>query len=325
MSSAQVTRMPSSSLRAVLSQPRGLIDSAMQPIDRFGLSCALATPFQSNFTIDHNRLADHALWCLDTGCSSLTLFGTTGEGASVSRAERDEILGTLLSAGIEPGRQLVGGVLTTSVGDAAEQIEILNDAGCQRILLAPPFYFKGVSEEGLYDWFAQLAEKVACRSLAFILYHIPSSTHVPLTVDLVGRLKAAYPDLVIGVKDSGGDPAFTEALLASHSDLLILIGDERHLAAGVRLGAKGAISGLANICPAELLPLVESGLNDSRITELVNELLKYPATSSVKALIGRRKNDALWLNVRPPLTRISDQTAQQLVSTYDRIFALPPH
>jgi 4-hydroxy-tetrahydrodipicolinate synthase len=293
----------------------------MQPIDRFGLSCALATPFNNDFTIDHGRLADHALWCLGAGCSSVTLFGTTSEGASVSLAERDEVLGTLLLAGIEPGRQLVGGVSTTSFGDAAEQIRILSDAGCQRILLAPPFYFKGVSEAGLYDWFAQLLEKVAHRSLGFILYHIPSLTQVPLTVDLISRLRAAYSDLIIGVKDSGGDPAFTEALLTSHSDLMILIGDERHLAAGVRLGAKGAISGLANICPAELLPLVESGLNDSRITELVNEVLKYPVTSSVKALIARRKNDGLWLNVRPPLTRICDQAARQLISTYDGIFA----
>lgn len=307
-----------------MNQHFGLIDSAMQPIDRFGLSCALATPFNNDLTIDHGRLADHALWCLGAGCSSVTLFGTTGEGASVSLAERNEVLGTLLLAGIEPGRQLVGGVSTTSIGDAAEQIRILKDAGCQRILLAPPFYFKEVSEEGLYGWFAQLVEKVGYNSLGLILYHIPSVTQVPLTIDLISRLKAAYSDLVVGVKDSGGDPAFTEALLASHSDRVILIGDERHLAAGVRLGAKGAISGLANICPAELLPLVESGLNDSRITELVNEVLKYPVTSSVKALIARRKNDALWLNVRPPLTRISDQAAHQLCSAYDRIFAQPP-
>ena len=185
-------------------------------------------------------------------------------------------------------------------------------------------YFKGVREEGLYEWFARVVEKVAHRPVRVILYHIPSVTQVSLTVDLIGRLKTAYPDLVMGVKDSGGDWAFTEALLASHGDLAILVGDERHLAAGVRLGAKGAISGLANICPAEVLPLAENGKDDSRIIDLVNEVLKYPVTPAVKALLALRRNDAAWLNVRPPLARISNQETNELVSAYDRIFSQEP-
>jgi 4-hydroxy-tetrahydrodipicolinate synthase len=296
----------------------------MQSSVRFGLSCALALPFKNDFTIDHGRLAAQARWCLDAGCSSVTVFGTTGEGASVSVTERGEVLGALLSAGVEPEQQLVGGVAAASIGDAVEQIRMLNDAGCQRILLAPPFYFKGVSEEGLYDWFARVGQKIAHRPLGVILYHIPSVTQVPLTVDLVGRLKTAYPDLVMGVKDSGGDWAFTEALLTNHGDLAILVGDERHLSAGVQLGAKGAISGLANICPAEVLPLAEHGKNDSRIVDLVNEIVKYPVTAAVKALLARSRNDAAWFNVRPPLARISNQDTNQLASAYDRIFSQEP-
>ena len=293
----------------------------MQFTDRFGLSCALALPFKNDFAIDHGRLAAQARWCLDAGCSSITVFGTTGEGASVSLAERGEVLGALLSAGVEPGGQLVGGVSAASIGDAVEQIRMLNDDGCRRILLAPPFYFKGVSDEGLYSWFTRVIEKVAHRSVRVILYHIPSVTQVALGVDLIGRLKSDYPDLVMGVKDSGGDWTFTGALLARHADLAILVGDERHLAAGVRLGAKGAISGLANVCPAQLLALVEEGRNDSRIGELVNEVLKYPVTPAVKALVARRRNDEGWHNVRPPLTRISEPDARELDSAYRRIFS----
>jgi 4-hydroxy-tetrahydrodipicolinate synthase len=296
----------------------------MQSTDRFGLSCALSLPFKNDLAIDHGRLAAQAHWCLDAGCSSVTVFGTTGEGASVSLTERGEVLDVLLSAGVEPDRQLVGGVSATSIGDAVEQIRILNDAGCRRILLAPPFYFKGVSDEGLYNWFARVGEKVAHRRLSVILYHIPSVTQVSLAIDLIGRLKTAYPDLVLGVKDSGGDWTFTESLLASHGDLAILVGDERHLAAGVRLGANGAISGLANVCPAELLRLVEHGEDDSRIADLVNEVLKYPVTPAVKSLLARRMNDEGWLNVRPPLTRISGQHAEELASAYDRIFSQEP-
>jgi len=293
----------------------------MNASDQFGLSCALALPTDSDLTIDHGRLLAHARWCLDAGCSSLTVFGTTGEGASVSLTERREILGTLSSAGIDPSRQIVGGVLATSIGDAVEQARILTDAGCRRILLAPPFYFKGVREEGLYEWFAQVCERIAQRHLGLILYHIPSVTQVPLSIHLIERLKTAFPELVVGVKDSGGDWAFTKTLLLNHRELTILIGDERHLSAGLRLGAKGAISGLANICPAVLVNLVEGGGEDLRISDLVTRILKYPVTPAVKALLAHCKQDSRWSNVRPPLTQLSSEEQADLAIAYRTIFS----
>jgi 4-hydroxy-tetrahydrodipicolinate synthase len=292
----------------------------MNASDQFGLSCALALPTDSDLTIDHRCLLAHARWCLDAGCSSLTVFGTTGEGASVSLTERREILGTLASGGIDPSRQIVGGVSATSIGDAVEQTQILTAAGCRRILLAPPFYFKGVRDEGLYEWFAQVCQRIAHRDLSVILYHIPSVTQVPLSIDLIDRLKTAFPELVVAVKDSGGDWAFTETLLLNHRDLTILIGDERHLSDGLRLGAKGAISGLANVCPAVLANLVGSGEEDPRISDLVTKILKYPVTPAVKALLAHCKQDSRWSNVRPPLTQLSREEQTDLAIAYRTIF-----
>jgi 4-hydroxy-tetrahydrodipicolinate synthase len=293
----------------------------MNATDQFGLSCALVLPVDSDLTIDHRRLLAHADWCLDAGCSSLTVFGTTGEGASVSLTERRQILGTLSSIGIDPSRQIVGGVSATSIGDAVEQTRILTDAGCRRILLAPPFYFKGVKDEGLYQWFAQVCERVAHEELRVILYHIPSVTDVPLSIDLIDRLRTAFPELVVGVKDSGGDWTFTETLLVNHRDLTILIGDERHLCDGIRLGAKGSISGLANICPAVLLNLIDGGKADLRISALVTKILKYPVTPAVKVLVAHGRQDSRWLNVRPPLTQLSIEEQADLVMTYRTIFS----
>jgi 4-hydroxy-tetrahydrodipicolinate synthase len=293
---------------------------AMNPSDQFGLSCALALPIDDLLVIDYGRLLAHARWCLDAGCSSLTVFGTTGEGASVSLPEREQVLNAFLSAGIDPGRQIVGGVSATSIGDAVEQTRILNDAGCHRILLAPSFYFKGVSDEGLYEWFARVCESIAHMALGVFLYHIPPVTQVPLSIDLIGRLKTAFPEVVAGVKDSGGDWAFTERLLVEHGDLIILIGDERHLGAGLRLGAKGSISGLANICPAVLLKLIKSGKEDLRISDLVTEILKYPVTPAVKALLAHCKQDSRWSNVRPPLSQLAREETAHLTATYRSIF-----
>lgn len=287
---------------------------------RFGLSCALALPLNEDGSIDYRLLVTHARSCLAGGCSSVTVFGTTGEGASISLAERAKMLGALLAAEIDPHKEIIGGIASASIGDAVEQITILIESGCGRVLLVPPFYFKGVRQDGLYEWFARVLEKIAGNVLGVILYHIPSVTQVPLSVDLISRLKAAFPGVITGVKDSGGDWPFTESLLAAHADLSILIGDERHLAPAVRLGASGAISGLANLFPAVLLPLVERGKDDSRVADLITAILKYPVTPAVKALLSHRSQDNRWLKVRPPLVQLSDEEVKELGAAYDALF-----
>jgi len=287
---------------------------------RFGLSCALALPLNEDGSIDYRLLVTHARSCLAGGCSSVTVFGTTGEGASISLTERAKILGALLAAEIDPHKEIIGGIASASIGDAVEQITILSDSGCGRVLLAPPFYFKGVRQDGLYDWFARVLEKIAGNVLGVILYHIPSVTQVPLSVDLISRLKAAFPGVITGVKDSGGDWPFTESLLGAHADLSILIGDERHLAPAVRLGASGAISGLANLFPAVLLPLVERGKDDTRVADLITAILKYPVTPAVKALLSHRSENNRWLKVRPPLVQLSDEEVKELGAAHDALF-----
>lgn len=293
----------------------------MQTANRFGLSCALALPCNPDSSIDYGRLTAHACRSLEAGCSSVTVFGTTGEGPSISLTEREQVLGALLAAGINLRQQVLGGAAAASVGDAVDQARVLIDRGCRGVLLAPPFYFKNVTDEGLYRWFSQVCEKIGQRARDLFLYHIPSVTQAALSIDLIGRLKAAFPKLVVGVKDSGGDWAYTEKLLRTHADLILLIGDERHLAVGVRLGAQGAISGLANVCPAILLKLIEAGEEDPRVIRLVNELLKFSVTPAVKALIAHRTNDPAWLNVRPPLVALSEAQAVRLADAYEAIFA----
>jgi 4-hydroxy-tetrahydrodipicolinate synthase len=279
---------------------------------KFGLSCALALPCNKDSSIDYSRLAVHARRSLEAGCSSVTVFGTTGEGPSVSLIEREQILDVLLSAGINLNQQVLGGVAVSSVGDAVDQARILIDRACRGVLLAPPFYFKNVSDEGLFRWFSQVCEKIGQRASEVFLYHIPSVTQAALSINLIGRLKAAFPKVIVGVKDSGGDWAYTEPLLRTHADLVLLIGDERHLAAGIRLGAQGAISGLANVCPEALLKLIESGEDNPRIIELVNAILKFPVTPAVKVLLAHHQNEPAWLMVRPPLVPLSEDQAADL-------------
>ena len=78
------------------------------PSEKLGLSCALSTPFSPDARVDIARLVGHAQWCLKEGCDSITLFGTTGEGASVGVQDRALSIKALLAAGIAPGRILSG-------------------------------------------------------------------------------------------------------------------------------------------------------------------------------------------------------------------------
>ncbi|MEF0942233.1 dihydrodipicolinate synthase family protein [Rhizobium sp. BR 362] len=286
---------------------------------KFGLSVALTTPFDTSGDIAIGPMIKQAELCLASGCSSVTLFGTTGEGSSIGTQEREEVLGAFLEVGITP-RQIIVGVMADSVEDAAAQAGSALTKGVRNILLAPPFYFKNVSDEGLFAWFSAVFARLADKARDIIVYNIPSITMVPLSVALISRLRSAFPGIVIGVKDSSGDWPYTEALLKAHGDLIILIGDERHLARGVRLGGQGAISGMANFVPNEVRLMAEEGKDDPRVVDFVPELLKFPVTAAVKVMVAHVSGDEIWLAVRPPLVSISGEGQTHLAGAFNALF-----
>ncbi|MGV1835974.1 dihydrodipicolinate synthase family protein [Rhizobium rhizogenes] len=286
---------------------------------KFGLSVALTTPFDSNGDIAIGPMIKRARLSLTSGCSSVTLFGTTGEGSSIGTQEREEVLDGFLDLGIAANHIIVG-VMADSVEDAAAQAGSALSKGVRNILLAPPFYFKNVSDEGLFRWFSAVFARLGNKARDIIVYNIPSVTMVPLSVALIGRLRSAFPGVVTGVKDSSGDWPYTEALLKAHSDLIILIGDERHLAKGVRLGGQGAISGMANFVPHEVRLMAEDGKDDPRVEDFVLELLKYPVTAAVKVMVAQLSGDEIWLAVRPPLVSISGEGRNHLAGAFNALF-----
>ncbi|MCW0019529.1 dihydrodipicolinate synthase family protein [Rhizobium sp. BT-226] len=286
---------------------------------KFGLSVALATPFDSNSDIAIDAMIVQARRSLAAGCSSVTLFGTTGEGSSIGSRERDRVLASFLDAGIA-AKNIIVGVLVDAAEDAAIQADHALSQGVRNILLAPPSYFKTVSDDGVFQWFSAVFAILGDKARDIIVYNLPSLTMVPLTVSLIGRLRTAFPNIVTGVKDSSGDWPYTESLLKAHGDLIILVGDERHLARGVRLGGQGAISGMANFVPRDVKLMAEEGKDDPRVEGFVAELLKYPVVSAVKAMVAHVTSEDIWLAVRPPLASISAEGQAQLALAFDRLF-----
>jgi 4-hydroxy-tetrahydrodipicolinate synthase len=289
--------------------------------DRFGLSVALATPFTEERAIDLPSFVAHGKQSLADGCRSLTIFGTTGEGASLGLDERQRALGAMIGGGVDARSQLVVGIAAASVEDAIAQGRAGLMLGCPSFLLAPPFYFKGVGDEGLFDWFSAVLRGLGPQASNVILYHIPQVTSVALSPGLVGELKQAFPNQVKGVKDSSGDWANCQALLKQHGDLHILIGDERLLARAMKIGASGTICGLANIVP-ELMQGPVNGHEEPRLADIVDQLVPYAFTPGLKALVGHRRNDSLaWSRMRAPLRSLNEAECRKLFAAFDNICA----
>ena len=291
----------------------------MNKPQKFGLSAALISPFHSDGTVDLARLVTHAQHVLANGCDSLTLFGTTGEGFSIGLQDRALMLGAIAGSGIPLSEKVYAGVSATTIADAVEQASCALDLGAKGLLLAPPFYFKGVDDEGLYAWFSRVIEALGGSARGIILYHIPGQTAVPLSVALVDRLKQAFPQVIAGVKDSSGDWSSTQAFLQAHGELAILVGDERQLARGMQNGAEGSICGLANFVPGILRSLIHQGQDDARIVSLVELILQYPLLAAIKVLAGHQHKDHAYDTIRPPLSGLSGQQRIALTDAFDSI------
>ncbi|WP_119270006.1 dihydrodipicolinate synthase family protein [Taklimakanibacter deserti] len=292
----------------------------MKKQDIFGLSTALITPFNAEGSVDLARLLRHAHHVLAKGSDSITLFGTTGEGFSIGIDERARMLGGMIGSGVT-GEQLYAGVSATTLVDAVAQARLALDFGARGLLLAPPYYFKGPDEDGLFAWFSRVIEGIGGDARGIILYHIPGQTAVPLSVDLVGRLKRAFPGVVAGIKDSSGDKATTETFLAAHGELAILVGEERYLAEAMRKGAQGSICGLANLAPWLLRDVIHDRNDNPLIVPVVNLITSYPVLPAVKALVAHMHGDDAYARMRAPLVDLSAPERSTLTRSYEALLA----
>lgn len=284
---------------------------------RIGLSCALSTAFAADGAVDLPRTLAQGRWVLANGCDGVTLFGTTGEGASIDLGERHALLGAFAGAGFDMRKRVVAGVSAATPGDAIAQARAAFAAHCRAILLAPPFYFGEPSEDGVFRWFAAVIEGLGAEARDVLIYHIPSMTRVAFTPALLARLRAAFGPVVIGVKDSTGSWDSAKGFLDAHKDLQILVGDERLVARAVAAGGSGSICGLANLRPDLLRKPVWEGKDDARIGHCVAAIVADPFMQAVKALIATREGDPEWRRMRPPLVGLDDARAGALAARFD--------
>jgi len=286
----------------------------------FGLSAALVTPYTASGDVDLARLGKHAASLLTRGCDGVTLCGTTGEGFGLTLDERKAMYDAVAKA-VPADTRIHVGIMAPAIGDAVTQSLAALDAGAAGLLMAPPFFLKGMDDDGLFNWFNAVFQRIGAKLRGVIMYHIPGQTAVALSPELIARLRKTWPGVITGIKDSSGDWATAERFLATHGDISVLVGDERLLPRAMAKGAEGSICGVANVAPELLAPVIHSGDDGRVLTELTNLVVSNPIIPAVKALAGHLAGDTGFEAVRPPLSELSAEQKSKLLEAYDAIMA----
>ena len=276
----------------------------------FGLSVAVATPFDKKNKIELNELRNHISYLISYNIKSFTFFGTTGEGPSISLKEKIKSLEYLLSHELKTKQTYVS-IIQSSYKTAKLEIENYNKLGIKNFLVSPPFFFKELHKDALESWFTNLFNSISNQN-SILLYNIPQITKIRIDAELIRRLQNQFSDnFVKGVKDSSGDIEQTNKFL-KHNSIVTTVGDERLIAKVLKLGGDGSICGLSNIYPKEILDIIENKQENPSINKIVNKILNFPVVPAIKTLLYLKTNNKIWLNVRPPLIKSSNQIIDEL-------------
>ncbi len=285
-----------------------------------GVLSPVITPFRKDYAPDEERFVRHCRWLLKSGCAGLAIFGTNSEANSMSVGEKRRLLEALIKGGVS-ATSLMPGTGHCALTDSIELTRAAVELGCAGVLMLPPFYYKGVSDEGLYRNFAEVIERVGDERLQLYLYHIPPVSQVPITLGLIERLLGKYPGIVAGVKDSSGDWSNTKAMLDAFAKegFDVFAGSEVFLLDNMRHGGKGCITATGNVNPGAIDRLYKNWRSpdadklQAGISATRKIVQKQPMIPALKAIVAHFGNDAGWKACRPPLVELTASQEEELI------------
>ena len=291
-----------------------------------GVLSPVVTPFTRDLAPDADRFVRHCKWLLSHGCSGLAVFGTNSEANSLSVDERVMLLEALVEAGV-PASKLMPGTGCSALSDSVVLTAHAVKLGCAGVLMLPPFYYKGVSDEGLFRNFSEVVQRVADERLQLYLYHIPPVSSVSISLGLIERLLKAHPKSIAGIKDSSGDWNNTKAVLDAFatSGFDVFAGSETFLLDNMRHGGAGCITATGNVNPAAIDKVwrnwqsAEADKLQAGITATRMAVQKVPMIPALKAIVAKFSDDPEWSTVRPPLI---ENTQVQLAGLFADLKAL---
>lgn len=295
-----------------------------------GVLSPVLTPFNADYGPDADRFLRHCRWLLAQEVG-LAIFGTNSEANSLSVAEKRRLFDGLLEAGLPPARMMPG-TGCCAITDSIELTKRAVQAGVAGVLMLPPFYYKGVSDEGLYRNFATIIDAVADERLRIYLYHIPPVSATPISRGLVARLLKSYPGIVAGMKDSSGDWANTKAMIEEFGPqgFDVFAGSENFLLADLRAGGPGCITATANVNPTAIVQLyktwrgADADEQQKKLDATRAAFAQFPLIPAMKAAIAWKTGRHDWVHVRPPLVDLDAAQQQTLQAALASVgFTMP--
>lgn len=288
-----------------------------------GVFAPVLTPFHADLSPDVERWVDFSKQLLDDGCDGLCPFGTTSEANSLGIDERISMLDQLVDAGV-PADVLMPGTGTCAIPDTVRLTRHAVELGCGGVLMLPPFYYKGMSDDGIFAAIAEVIERVGDARLRIYLYHIPPQAVVGYSLPLIERLIKEYPEAVVGIKDSSGDWDHLQSLLTTFPGWGIFTGSERFLLETLRQGGAGSINAVANVIAPLEHKLYEQWQSDaaSALQDAVSQMRPVfegaPPIPALKAIVAHLRNDPAWRQLRPPFVGIDEALAATIVERFEQ-------
>lgn len=284
-----------------------------------GVLSPVLTPFNAEGAPSTPRFLKHCRSLVEQGVG-LAVFGTNSEANSLSVKEKRLLLDALVEDGL-PVTRMMPGTGCCAITDSIELSQHAAELGCAGVLMLPPFYYKGVSDEGLYRNYATVIDRIGDARLRIYLYHIPQVSQVPISLDLIERLLKAYPENIAGIKDSSGDWSNTLAMLQRFQPhgFDVFAGSEGFLLATLREGGAGCITATGNVNAAEIARLAQTWQNgdadaqQERLNVIRGIFAKYPMIPAMKAAIASETGDTGWSAVRPPLVEMNQDDTKRLM------------
>lgn len=283
------------------------------------------TPFKQDGSPDAKKLLKQCQWLEANGVGQ-AIFGTNSEANSMSAPQKMSALTALVEGGLNPAHMMPG-TGATSIDATVSMTRHAVQHKCAGVLMLPPFYYKDVTDDGLFAYFSEVIQKVGNTDLQVYIYNIPPVTKINLSLSLLERLTKEYPKTVVGMKDSSGDWAYTESVikLLAPSGFRVYAGSEVFLMRTLRAGGVGCISATANVNPRAIAQLAEhwkeadADQRQAELDQVRSIFAQYQMIAGMKTAVAHYSKDAEWLRVRPPLMQISKDQQEKLLSELQKI------
>lgn len=292
-----------------------------------GVYAAAVTPLKHDLTMDLDSIPVLLKFLSTRGCHGAVLFGTTGEGPSFSPTEREALMRSACEVCDQlPGFRLIAGTGTPSLNETIELTKLAFDLGYEAALVVPPYYFRKATDDGLFKWFSEVIQKAVPSDKYILGYHFPNVAGIGFSIELLERLKDAFPTQFAGIKDSSHDPDLARTLGETFgSELAVFTGTDSYLQLAMENKAAGCITAPANILSPDLREAwnciheeKDPSEVQARIKKQRDILDKYqPFPPALKAVLHRLYGFPRW-SVKPPLVEITPELEEKLVGEFEK-------